>query len=64
MKKVNKSPELPKALKKLQSLAHQVPGNFQNITPNMPTVNTPLFYRNDNLEGYSSNVCTDNRFFL
>ena len=49
---------------KLESFAHQVPGNFQNITPNMPTPNTPLLYRKDNLDGHSSNVCTDDRFFM
>ena len=63
MEKAHKSPESPKAIKKLESFAHQVPGNFQNITPNMPTINTPLLYRKDNLDGYSSNVCTDDRFF-
>ena len=29
----------------------------------MPTINTPL-YGKDNLDGHSSNVCIDNRFFL
>ena len=29
----------------------------------MPTINTLLLYRKDNLDGNSSDVCTDNRFF-
>ena len=58
------NPESSKAIKKLEYFAHHVPGNFQNITPNMPTINTPLLYRKDNLDGYSSNVCTEDRFFL
>ena len=29
----------------------------------MSTINTPLLYRKGNLGGYSSNVCTDDRFF-
>ena len=61
VEKAHKSPESPKAIKKWESFAHQVPGNFYNITPNMPTINTPLLYRKDNLDGYSSNVCTDDR---
>ena len=28
----------------------------------MSTINRPLLYRKDNLDGYSSNVCTDDRF--
>ena len=64
VEKGHKSPEPPKAIKKVESFAHQVPGNFQNITPNMPTPNTPLLYRKDNLDGHSSNVCTDDRFFM
>ena len=63
MEKAHKFPESPKAIKILESFAHQVPGNFQNITPNMPTINTPLLYRKDNLDGRSSNVCTDDKFF-
>ena len=54
---------MEKAHKKLESFAHQVPGNFENITPNMPAINTPLLYRKDNLDGHSSNACADNRFF-
>ena len=50
-----------KLLKKLESFAHQVSENIQNITPYIPTINTPLLYRKDNLDGYSS---TDDRFFL
>ena len=49
MEKAHKPPESPKAIKKLESFAHQVPGNIQNITRNMPTINTPLLYRKDNL---------------
>ena len=30
----------------------------------MPTLNTPTLYQKDNLDGYSSNVCTDDKFFL
>ena len=30
----------------------------------MPTINTPILYQKDNLDGYSSNVCTDDKFFL
>ena len=63
VEKARKSPESPKAIKKLESFAHQVPGNFRNITPNMPTINTPLLYRKDNLDGHSSNACTHDRFF-
>ena len=63
MEKAHKAPESPAAIKKVQSFAHQVPGNFQNITPNMPTINTPLLYRKDNLDGHSSNACTDDIFF-
>ena len=37
-----------KQLKKLECLAHQVPRNIQNITPTMPTINTPLLYGKDN----------------
>ena len=62
MEKVHKSPESLKAIKNLKSFAHQVPGNIQNITPNIPTINT-LLYRKDNLDGHSSNVCTEDRFF-
>ena len=29
----------------------------------MPTINTPLLYREDILDGHSSNVCTNDRFF-
>ena len=29
----------------------------------MSTINTPLLYRKDKLDGYSSNVCTNDRFF-
>ena len=29
MEKAHKSPESPKAIKKLDSFAHQVPGNFK-----------------------------------
>ena len=64
MEKAHKSPESPKVIKKLESFAHQVPENFQNRTPNMPTTNTPLLYQKDNLDGHSSNVCTDYRFFM
>ena len=64
MERAHKSPESPKAIKKLESFAHQVPGNFQNKTLNMPTINTLLLYRKDNLDGYSSNVCTEDRFFM
>ena len=53
--KAHKSPESPKANEKLEYFAQQVPGNFQNITPNMPTINTPLLYWKDNLDGHSSN---------
>ena len=63
MEKAHKSPESPKAIKKLEPFAHQVPGNFRNITPNVPTINTLLLYRKDNLDGCSSNVCTGDRFF-
>ena len=62
MEKAHKSPELPKAIKKLESFAHQVPGNFQKTTTNMMTINTPLLYRKDNSDGYSNDVCTDDRF--
>ena len=54
---------MEKAHKKLESFAHQVPGNFEDITPNMPAINTPLLYRKDNLDGHSSNAYADNRFF-
>ena len=64
MEKAHKPPESPKAIKKLESFAHQVPGNIQTITPNMPTINTPLLYRKDNLDEHSSNVCTDHRFCM
>ena len=64
MEKAHKSPESPKVIKKVESFAHQVPENFQNRTPNMPTTNTPLLYQKDNLDGHSSNVCTDYRFFM
>ena len=63
MKKAHKSPESPKVIKKLDSLAQKVPGNFQNITPDMATINTPLLYRKDNLDGHSSNACIDDIFF-
>ena len=63
MEKAHKSPESPKAIKKVECFAHQVPGNFQNITRNMPKINTLLLYRKDNLDEHSSNVSTDNRFF-
>ena len=63
MEKAHKSPESPKAIKKVECFAHQVPGNFQNITRNMPTTNTPLLCRKDNLDEHSSNVSTDDRFF-
>ena len=61
--KAHKSPESRKAIKKLESFAHQAPGNFQNITPSMHTINTPQLYWKDNLDGHSSNVCTDDRIF-
>ena len=63
MEKAHKSLESSKVIKKLEYFAHQVPGNFQNVTPNMPTINTPLLHQKDNLDGHSSNVCTDDRFF-
>ena len=63
MEKAHKSPESPEVIKKLESLAQQAPGNFQNITPDMATINTPLLYRKDNLDGHSSNACTDDIFF-
>ena len=63
MEKVHKSPESPKAIEKLESFADQAPGNIQNVTPNMPPIDTPLLYRKDNLDGHSSNVCTDDRIF-
>ena len=64
MGKAHKSPESSNAIKKLESFAHQVPGNFQSITPNVPTITTPLLYRKDNLDGHSSNICTDDRCFM
>ena len=64
MEKVHKSTESLKAIKNLKSFAHEVPGNIQNITPNMPTINTLLLYRKDNLDGHSSNVYTEDRFFM
>ena len=63
MGKAHKFPESPKAIKKLECLAHQVPRNIQNITPTMPTINTPLLYGKDNLDGHCSNICIDYRFF-
>ena len=59
IEKVHKSPESPKAIEKLESFTDQVPGIIQNVTPNLPPINTPLLYRKDNLDGHSSNVCTD-----
>ena len=64
MEKAHKSPESPKVIKKLKSFAHQNPQYFQNITPNMSTINTSLLYWKDNLEGHTSNACTDDRFFM
>ena len=37
------------------NLFQQIPGNFQNITPNMPIINTSVLYWKDNLDGHSSN---------
>ena len=62
-KKNDELDNVEKAHKKLRSFAHQVPEKFQNITPNMPTINTPLLYRKDNLAGNSSNACTDDIYF-
>ena len=55
MEKAHKSPESPNTIKKLESFTHHVPENFPNITPNISTINTPLLYRKDNLDGHSSN---------
>ena len=55
VEKAHKSPESPTANEKLESFAQQIPGNFQNITRNMPTINTSLLYWKDNLDGHSSN---------
>ena len=55
VEKAHKSLKSPKTIKKLESFAHHVPENFQNITPNMSAINTPLLYRKDNLDGHSSN---------
>ena len=63
VEKTHKSPESPKGIKKLESFSHRVPGNFQIIAPNMPAIYTLLLYRKDNLDGHSSNVSTDDRFF-
>ena len=63
MEKAHKSLESSKVIKKLEYFAHQIPGNFQNITPNIPTINTPQLYRKDNLDEHSRNLCTDDRFF-
>ena len=63
IEKVHKSPESPKAIEKLESFTDQVPGIIQNITSNLPPINTPLLYRKDNLDGHSSSVCTDGRIF-
>ena len=62
-KKNDELDNVEKAHKNLEPFAHQVPEKFQNITPNMPTINTPLLYRKDNLAGNSSNACTDDIFF-
>ena len=35
VEKAHESPESPKEIKKLESFAHQVPENFQNITPDI-----------------------------
>ena len=45
VQKAHKSPESPKAVKKLESFAHQI------------------YYWKDKLDGHSSNVCPDDRFF-
>ena len=63
MEKVHKFPESPKAIEKPKSFTDQVPGNIQNVTPNMPPINTPLLYQKYNLHGHSSNICTDDRIF-
>ena len=63
MEKAHKSPESSKVVKKLEYFAHQVPENFQNKTPNIPTINTPLLYQKDNLDEHSRNLCTDDIFF-
>ena len=61
--KVHKSPESPKAIEKLEFFTDHIPGIIQNVTPNLPPINTPLLYRKDNLDGHGSNVCTDDRIF-
>ena len=45
VQKAHKSYESPKAVKKLESFAHQI------------------YYWKDKLDGHSSNVCPDDRFF-
>ena len=57
VEKAHKTPESPKAIKKLESW------DFHYMTPTMPTISTPLLYRKDNLDGHKSNVCTEDRSF-
>ena len=43
MERVHKSPELPKAIKKLECSADYDLGNIQNATPSMHLINTKGF---------------------
>ena len=63
VERVHKSPESPKTIEKLESFADHDLGNIQNVTPSMHLINTHLLYRKDNSGGYSSDICTDDRFF-
>ena len=62
MQRVEKCPESPKTIEKLEPIADHDLENIQNVTPNLQLINTPLFYRKDGSGGHSSNVWTDDRF--
>ena len=48
MQRVDKSPESPKTIEKLESFADHDLGNIQNVTPSIHLINTPILCRKDN----------------
>ena len=59
VEKAHKSPESPKAIKKVECS-----WKFSKHNTNMPAINAPQLYQKDNSDGHSSNVYTDDRFFM
>ena len=56
VQRVEKSPESPTTIGKLESFTDYDLGNTKNVTPSMHLINAPLLYRKDNSVGHSSLV--------